>query len=87
MATVVAAKPSVGVQVDASAIPVLGEAAFRSLAVALGALGAGRQTGLVFSPIPNPNLLFILLLLHYDISSLLSHRGTLNGCITSFVYA
>ncbi len=45
LATVVAAKPSAGHQVDASAIPVLGEAAFRSLAVALGALGAGRQTG------------------------------------------
>uniref|UniRef100_A0A7S0M233 HECT-type E3 ubiquitin transferase n=1 Tax=Cryptomonas curvata TaxID=233186 RepID=A0A7S0M233_9CRYP len=45
LATVVAAKPSAVLQVDASAIPVLGEAAFRSLAVALGALGAGRQTG------------------------------------------
>ena len=50
LATLVAAKPSAGAQEDASAIPVLAEAAFRSLAVALGALGAGRQTGLCFYP-------------------------------------
>jgi hypothetical protein len=59
LATVVAAKPSAtGVQADPSAIPVLGEAAFRSLALALGALGAGRQTGLLLYPLPDLNILF-----------------------------
>ncbi len=46
LATVVAAKPPLSGQMEtAPSIPVLGESAFRSLAVALGALGAGRQTG------------------------------------------